>query len=154
MIDTPFITESTAHHTACIHLVIPRAEMMHVFGPAIDELVATLSEQGLSPTGPAFAHHFKVTSETFDFEVGFATTAPIAPAGRVTPSHYPAMKAARTIYHGPYEGLPAAWGAFTAWMKANGLVPAEDLWEHYVTGSHASPDPTTWRTELTRPLII
>ena len=152
MIETPFITETTAYTTACIHLVILRAEMRHAFGPAIDALVATLSEQGLSPASPAFAHHFKITPDTFDFEVGFATTAPIMPAGRVNPGHAPAMKVARTVYHGPYEGLPAAWGEFDAWMQAHGLTQAEDLWEHYVTGPHTSPDPTTWRTELTQPL--
>ena len=153
MIDTPHITQSTAQHTACIHLIIPRAEMMHVFGPAIEELVATLSAQGMPPEGSAFAHHFRITPDIFDFEVGFTTAAPVTPAGRVKPGHWPAQKVARTVYHGPYEGLPSAWGEFTAWMEANGLVQAGDLWEHYVTGPHSSPDPATWRTELTRPLV-
>ncbi len=152
MIDTPHITQSTAQHTACIHLITPRAQMMQVFGPAIEELVATLSAQGMPPTGSAFAHHFKMSPETFDFEVGFVTAAPITPAGRVKPSLWPATKVARTVYHGPYDGLPAAWGEFDAWMKANGLAQAEDLWEHYVAGPHSSPDPATWRTELYRPL--
>ena len=39
-----------------------------------------------------------------------------------------------------------------AWMNAERLVHAEDLWEHYVTGPHSNPDPTTWRTELYRPV--
>lgn len=83
MLDTPHITHTAALNTACIHLTIPRAKMMHVFGPVVEELVATLIAQGMPPTGAAFAHHLKMSPGMFDFEVGFITTAPIPPAGRV-----------------------------------------------------------------------
>ncbi|HEX2749787.1 MAG TPA: GyrI-like domain-containing protein [Verrucomicrobiales bacterium] len=152
MIDTPYIGQSTSHHTACIHLTIPRDEMMHAFGPAVEELVKTLSDQGMPPKGSVFAHHLKMTPGIFDFEIGFTTDTPVKPAGRVKPGTWPEQKVARTAYHGPYEGLPEAWGEFTAWMEANGVAQAQDLWEHYVTGPHSSPDPATWRTELYRPL--
>ena len=88
----------------------------------------------------------------FDFELGVKTAAPVKPSGRVQPGELPATKVARTIYSGPYEGLPAAWGEFNGWMKANGHQQAEDLWELYSTGPQSSPDPASWRTELNRPL--
>ena len=59
---------------------------------------------------------------------------------------------ARTVYHGPYQGLPDGWGEFVQWMKANGHEQAEDLWEVYLVGPQSSPDPADWRTELNRPL--
>jgi effector-binding domain-containing protein len=152
MIDTPKITHTATQHTACIHLKIPREEMMHVFGPAIEELVKELTTQGIPPQGSAFAHHFKMTPGIFDFEVGFVTEKPVTPAGRITPGRWPEQKVARTTYHGPYEGLPEAWGEFTAWMESNNLAEADDLWEHYVAGPHTSPDPAQWRTDLYRPL--
>jgi effector-binding domain-containing protein len=80
-------------------------------------------------------------------------TAPVAPAGRVKGSQWPAMKVARAVYRGPYEGLGAAWGEFDAWVKAQGLKPAADLWEVYVAGPESGSDPTDYRTELNRPLI-
>ena len=153
MIDTPKIIQTTAQHIACIHLVIPRAQMMRLFGPTVEELVAGLTAQGMPPAGSAFAHHLAMRPDMFDFEIGFVTTAAVSPSGRIKAGQWPAQKVARTVYHGPYEGLPAAWGEFDAWMKAGALVQAEDLWEHYVTGPHSSPDPATWRTELTRPLL-
>lgn len=113
MIETPDITETTEQNTACIRLALPRGEMMQAFGPAIEELISTLSSQGISPTGSAFAHHFRMAPDTFDFEVGFTTAVPVASSGRVNPGHWPAQKVASTVYHGPYEGLPAAWGEFT-----------------------------------------
>ena len=114
IIETPHVTLTTAGHTACIHLVIPRAEMMRVFGPAVEELVAALSAQGMPPAGSAFAHHFKMSPGTFDFEVGFRTEAQIAPAGRVKPGYWPAAKMACTVYHGPYESSQLAHGALQA----------------------------------------
>jgi effector-binding domain-containing protein len=152
MIETPQITRTSEQHTACIHLTIPREEMMHLFGPAIEELVAELTAQGIPPQGSAFAHHLKMTPGIFDFEVGFTTAKPVKPSGRMKPGAWPAQKVAQTVYHGPYVGLPGAWGEFTDWMEANKLAQAEDLWEHYVTGPHSSPDPATWRTALYRPL--
>jgi effector-binding domain-containing protein len=152
MIDTPQITTTPAQHTACIRMKIPREEMMHLFGPAIEELVKELAAQGLAPQGSAFAHHFKMTPGIFDFEVGFVIGKPVQAAGRVQPGHWPAQKVARTSLHGSYEELPNAWGEFTAWMESHHLAQADDLWEHYVTGPHSSPNPADWCTDLYRPL--
>jgi effector-binding domain-containing protein len=79
--------------------------------------------------------------------------APVKATGRVKPSELPAAKVARTVYSGPYEGLPAAWGEFSEWMKASGHETAADLWEVYSVGPQSTPDPASWRTELNRPLI-
>jgi hypothetical protein len=38
-------------------------------------------------------------------------------------------------------------------IAAQGVAPAPDLWECYVAGPESGPDPTTWSTELNRPLI-
>lgn len=47
------------------------------------------------------------------------------PTGRVKPGELPAAsKVARTVYHGSYEGLGAAWS-----------------------------EPASWRTELNQPLV-
>jgi len=153
MIDAPQITKTTAQLAAVIHLVIPRAEIQHSMGPAIGEVMATVMTQGIAPAGPVFAQHRRMSEDTFDFEVGVPVNTPVASAGRVRPGSLPAAAVARTVYHGPYEGLFAAWGEFNAWVNANGHTPAADLLECYVAGSESNPDPATWRTELTRPLV-
>jgi effector-binding domain-containing protein len=87
------------------------------------------------------------------FEIGVSVAAPITAAGRVQPSEWPAMTAARTVYRGPYEGLGPAWGEFDAWIASEGRSPAPDLWERYVAGPETNPDPSAWATELSRPLV-
>ena len=93
-----------------------------------------------------------MTRDTFDFELGVKVSSPAKASGRVKPGQLPATKVARTVYSGPYEGLPAAWGEFMQWMKANGHEQAEDLWELYSVGPQSTPDSANWRTELNRPL--
>jgi effector-binding domain-containing protein len=153
MIETPQIMQTRAQPAAVIHLTIPRAEMMNAFAPAIEEILTILQAQFVEGAGPVFAHHLRITPEIFDFEVGIPINGTITNEGRVRLGEIPARaRVAHTMYTGSYEGLPAGWGEFTAWMDAQGLKQAEDLWEIYAYGPESNPDPTTWRTGLYRPL--
>ena len=152
MISAPIIIQTNAEPAAVIHLTVPRSEMMKVFGPAVGELMTELAKQGVAPASAVFAHHLKMSSDTFDFELGVKIAAPVKAAGRVKPSELPAANVARTIYGGPYEGLFSAWGEFNTWIKANGHEQADDLWEIYSVGPQSSSNPADWQTELNRPL--
>jgi effector-binding domain-containing protein len=152
MLDTPQIIQTTAQTAAVIHLTVPRSDMMKVFGPAAGELMAALAAQGMKPEGAIFAHHLKMSADNFDFELGVRVSTPVKATGRVKPGELPAAKVVRTVYSGPYEGLPAAWGELTKWIKVNGHEQADELWELYSVGPQSTPDPAGWRTELNRPL--
>ena len=152
MLDTPQIIQTTAQTAAVIHLTVPRSDMMKVFGPAAGELMAALAAQGMKPEGAIFAHHLKMSVDNFDFELGVRVSTPVKATGRVKPGELPAAKVVRTVYSGPYEGLPAAWGELTKWIKVNGHEQADELWELYSVGPQSTPDPAGWRTELNRPL--
>ena len=153
MIETPEFTETDEQAAAVIHLTIPREEMQDAFGPAVHELIEVLAEQGVEPAGPVFAHHLEIDPQTFDFEVGVPVSEPVEETGRVKRGSLPAATVARTVYRGPYEGLPDAWGEFESWIEDRGRSPAPDAWERYVVDPASDPDPANWRTELVRPLI-
>ena len=70
MLATPEITTTNVEEAAVIRLTVPRSEMMKVFGPAVGELMAALVAQGVKPVGAVFAHHLKMSPDTFDFELG------------------------------------------------------------------------------------
>ena len=152
MIATPRILQTKAEAAAVIRLTVARSEKMKVFGPAVGELMTALAAQDVEPVGAVFAHHLKMSPDTFDFELGVRVTSPVKATGRVKPGELPAAKVARTIHHGPYDGLPSAWAEFDKWMKANGHEQAGSLWELYSVGPQSTPDPANWRTELNRPL--
>lgn len=153
MLERPQIVQTQATRTAVIRLTIPRAEIQNVMGPGMAEVVAAVTAQGIGPAGPLFSHHFRMAPDTFDFEIGVPVTAPVFAVGRVKAGELPAATVARTVYHGPYEGLGDAWGEFEAWIAAEGLRAAPNLWERYVAGPESSPDPAKHRTELNRPLV-
>ncbi len=152
MIEPPRIVRTAAQPVAVIHITIPREEIRKVMGPGHQELMAAVAAQGLATTGPWFTHHLKMDPRTYDFEIGVPVTAPIAAAGRVQPAQLPTVTVARTVYHGDYEGLATGLEELDSWIAAEGHTPAPDLWECYVAGPESSPDPASWRTELSRPL--
>ena len=152
MLETPEIVVSEAERTAVIHLTVPRAEIGKVMGPAIGEVMSTVAAQAVGPTGPVYSYHPRMDPDVFDFDVGVPVGGPVEPAGRVRPGELPAVRVARAVYVGPYEGLGAAWGELDAWMRENGHTPAPGLWERYLAGPESDPDPASWRTELNHPV--
>ena len=74
----------------------------HPHARVIGELLATIAAQGIAPSGPVFTHHLRRPTDTFDFEISVSVSAPVVASGRVQPGTWPAMKVARTFYHGAY----------------------------------------------------
>jgi len=152
MIDEPQIVKTEAQIAAVIRLTIPRSEIQTVMGPAMREVLSIVTAQGMTPTGPMFSHHFRMDPKTFDFEVGLTVAKGVKAVGRVKHGKLPAAEVARTVYHGPYEGLGAAWQEFGAWIAAQKLETANDFWERYLAGPESGADAKKWKTELNRPL--
>ncbi len=152
MIETPQIVKTSEELTAVIHLTIPRTEMRAAIPAALAEIHAAAAAQGIDSSGRWMAHHLTMHPDTFDFEVCVPVAAPIAPAGRVQPSRWPAMEVARTVYQGDYSNLHQAWAEFGDWIKAQGLPVRLDLWERYLVAPDSTSDPAHWRTELSLPL--
>jgi len=153
MLDAPTIVKTNAQHIAAIRLCVAWNQMQAVMGPGVAEATAAVAAQGVAATGPWFNHHFRAPTYTFDFEICVPVATPVKPAGRVRPGELAAATVARTIYHGDYRGLGAAWGEFRDWIAANGHEASAEFWEVYVAGPESSVNPADWRTELNWPLI-
>lgn len=153
MLDEPIITETKELRAAVIRVTTPRSEIEKVMDEAVAELLSGVMAQGMTPSGPLFAHHVKTDPKMFDFELGVPVPRAVSPAGRLEPGKLPAARVARTVYHGPYEGLFAAWTEFNQWVKEKGLKVAPNLWEVYESGAESNSDPADWRTQLNRPLL-
>lgn len=152
MIEPPEIVQTTEQLNARIRLKVPRDQIQHVMGSGIAEVMGVLASQGIEPAGPLYTHHLRRPTANFDFEICVPVNTPIQASGRVRAGVWPAMKVARTVYHGPYDGLGEAWAKFLDWIEAQGLEQADELWERYTVGPDSGWDPSMWRTELSRPL--
>jgi effector-binding domain-containing protein len=152
MIETPRVIQTKAQLLAVIPIVATQPQMRTVMGPGMNELVATLAQLGVTPSGSWLCHHLRMPTDTFEFEIAIPVTETVPPTGRVQMSQLPETKAARTVYHGPYEGMAGAWNEFMAWVKANDLKYSGEFWEQYLLGPEAG-DPANYRTELTLALL-
>jgi effector-binding domain-containing protein len=153
VIDKPQLLKTVEQEIAFIPITITRDQVQEVMGPGYQELMDALSEQGVEPAGPWLNHHLRMDPENFDFRLSVPISSPILPSGRVEVGLLPAVTVARTIYHGPYDGLPAAWGELDQWILSQGLEKRFDFWECYVQGPEANPDPSFWLTELNQPIV-
>ena len=152
MISPPEVITTEPQLYASIPVRIPREQIREVMGPTLQEIFGALAAQGLVPMGAWFTHHFHRPTEVFDFEVCVPVSRAVKAEGRLQAGTWPALRVARAIYSGPYEGLAEAWPKLMDWMEAQKLEAAEDLWERYLVGPETSPNPEDWRTELCRPL--
>jgi effector-binding domain-containing protein len=153
MLGTPEIRQTTAYPAAVIRLRIPRDQIREHMGPAIQEVMKAVADQGLKPVGSLFSRHLTLDPVMFDFEVGVPVEGAIKPVGRVVASELPGRRVARALYSGPYEEIRTGWGELEQWVKANGYKPAADLWECYIKGPESGPDASQWKTGLNRPLL-
>ena len=153
MIESPDIIDYKGQSAAIIHLQIPREKIKTEMGPAINEVLAVLAEQGVSPTGPLFAHHLTQSNEMFDFEVGFPVSQSFNEVGRVRRSRLPSGTMAHVCHTGPYEGLFSTWRDFDEWFSSNealqlNLEKGETLFEIYTLGPETTANAEEWRTDL------
>lgn len=153
MLDDPEILQTAAQAIAFIALEVSRADIRNVMAPGLAELRAALAAQGVAATGPWFTHHFRMDPAVFDFAICLPVSTAVSAAGRVQAGELAAATVARTVYHGDFGGLAAAWGELDAWVAAAGHKPRADLWECYLAGPEVSADPADWRTQLNRPLL-
>ncbi len=151
MIETPELATTAAVRAAVVPLSIARAEMMSAFPAALAELKRVLAVQGIAVAGPMFAYYRRPPVDRFDFDIGLPVDAAVAPSGRVVAGGLPAARVVRTVYRGDYGGLPAAWSAFTGWLRSAGHAPAPNFWEVYAVGP-GDAEPAGWRTELVQVL--
>src|SRR5436190_6972611 len=148
MITAPAVVTTKEVATAATPLVVPGREMPKYMDPAIQELIKTITGQGITISGPMFSYHHRRPSDTFDFEIGFPVSKAVKPEGRVINGKLPAVQVVRSVYQGPYEGLAQAWPELQEWVRKNGHGEMGRFWESYLSNPEEVKDPKNYRTEL------
>ena len=120
--------------------------------PLLDEVYAFVrSRPELGSTtgpGPKWQNVMLYKDDQPAVEVGVLVGAPFSPHGRVTPSHLPGGRAARTVqrvHGGDYTGLGSAHDAVHKFADESGLELAGPRWEIY---GHPAPDPRDLEIEI------
>lgn len=114
-------------------------------------VAAAFARLGITPAGPPTAVYSHEVHQDFDVTVGFPVIAPPADAAELTVVTLPPGRAVVVEHVGPYETLPAAYAAMSAWFGAHGLTPPDTMWEQYLVGP-GSGDESRFRTRVVYPL--
>lgn len=139
---------------------VPMATIAGLFDAVFGQAFPVAFEQGLVPSGAAFALYTRIGEEpegVADVAIGFPVAQPLAKpiaAGDLTvePSELPAGEVAVVSHVGAYDGLGEAWGHLMSEIRSSGRAPEIPFWEAYVTEPTPDMDPATLRTDLYCPV--
>ena len=91
--------------------------------------------------------------EWLDVEVGWPIRdADLEAADGVSIRELPATHAAEHLHQGPYEDLPALYGALDAAIRGRGLLPDDLAREHYIANPSTVTDPAYFQTRIVWPI--
>jgi effector-binding domain-containing protein len=132
--------------------VVPMTGFQEFFGRAFEAAAADLFRQGGAPAGPAVALYRGPATASVDVTAGFPVGQPVTPGPGLVSATLPGGSTVEAIHTGPYDSLTATYAEVTSWIAAQGLTPAEEMWEEYLVGPDAEPDPSRWQTRIVFPV--
>lgn len=145
-------TQLMEQHTAVMRETVPMNALPEFFGRAFGAVMAAVGNQGLQVAGPPFGLYRGTPTDVVDVEAGFPVSAPIQGASGVVPAALPECQALEAMHAGPYDTLARTYADIQARMKELGLVPANMMWEYYLSDPAAEPDPAKWKTLVVWPV--
>ncbi|MEU7143582.1 MerR family transcriptional regulator [Nocardia sp. NPDC046473] len=122
---------------------------------ALGELHATLTAQGLTPTGQAGGVY---TDEVFTEHRGESTVfipcaGAVRPLGRVHPTVVPAAELAIITYRGEATGVDRSYATLATYVTRHALGVPGPIREYYPVGRPETTDTSLWRTEIGWPVF-
>jgi len=122
------------------------------FSRLIPETCKRLFAAAPCEAGPPYFICFEEPTDAVPVEIGVVLREPAAGSGGFEAATLPAVRAARTIYRGPYEEIMKAYGALYEWIERKGLRIAGGAREMYLTNPERETDPANYETELIWPV--
>ena len=119
-------------HAVSIQGSVKMADVPQFIGGAYSEIWMEMKRNGWECTGPPFVYYRSWSGGEVDLDCGFPIKGETVGTGRIRPFALPAVKAARALHKGAYTDLVRTYGMVDQWIKAQGLEPADYMWEYYL----------------------
>lgn len=142
---------TTDQPVAVIRERVPMAALAEFFARAFGAVMAAMQRQGVFPAGPPFARYHGMPGDSVDVEAGFPVGGRFNGADGVQTGILPGGEAFEAIHTGPYDTLGKTYGALQQKMQAEGITPADTMWEYYLSDPEQEPDPAKWQTKVVWP---
>jgi effector-binding domain-containing protein len=139
-----------AQQVAAVRDVVALQGLGQLFG----EVFGYLGQHRISPVGPPVGVYYdEEFREEMDVEVAVPVAGPVPEAGRVKMGQLPAVETMACVVHeGGYDTFGATYGQLMTWIEANGYRIAGPIREVYLRGPESGNDPSTYVTEVPRPV--
>jgi effector-binding domain-containing protein len=150
------IKERPSAHVATKRQHTTFEHISQTFHHSMDDIVAWIAAQGVSPAGKPFAiyHNIPFDPSDVDMELGV----PVEPLPRprvrngVDIHDLPASRVATATHAGPYTSIGSAYDDLYAWLGEHELEPAGPPREIYLVGPGDTSSPDEYLTEIEIPL--
>jgi effector-binding domain-containing protein len=117
-----------------------------IIGAGCAAIGAHLAEAGATPAGPLYVSYHNAGMRDLDVEMGFPVAGLLPGRGKVRFRVLPKCRVATCLFTGPYDQIGRAYEVLQAWMAAEGLAPAVQMYEWYLN----SPDEVSPEALLTK----
>jgi uncharacterized protein (DUF302 family)/effector-binding domain-containing protein len=152
------ITDSVPGTVLELRRVVRPERIGEDIGAGFAALYTEVEVAGLHPAGSPAVTYLEPLEpgRTMNVDIGI----PVLPgAGQTTPGEDARVvgrhsrPVARTIHHGDYTGIRAAYEALDEWIFSNGYRSSGPPTETYLAGPDSEPDPAGYRTEVSIPVV-
>lgn len=127
---------------------VEHAKIAETLGQILPHVFTYATKAQIPLAGPPLCRYRDWGPALVTLEAGIPVAEGAAAGDGVEVGQLWAGEAAVTIHTGPYDTLTDAYTAVDKWLAANGLLPADALWESYLTDPGEVPDPAEWKTQI------
>lgn len=148
------VTDAVPGTVFTLRRVIRTDQVGTDIGVGLAELYAEVAAAGLQPAGPPSATYLDPLNGRTHVDLGVTVTPRTRHAEHdvhVAARH--SRPVARTVHHGDYAGIGKAHRALADWVFSHGYQSAGPPTETYLVGPDTTADPTTYRTEVSIPVL-
>lgn len=150
---SPFeLVELDRRPAAVVRSAVARTELPDFFDRALGAVMSETAAQRVQVVGEPFGFYPRPPGDLVEVAAGLPVASTFVPEGDVVPMDLPGGRAVTTIHVGPYDAMEQTYAALRDWMAAEGLQPAESMWEVYLTDPGQNPDPSTRQTRIVWPI--
>ncbi len=126
-----------------------------LFDDACADMYAYVEQTGARRAGTTLSLWHSAPSDVpgeGEIETCVPVDLPVLARGRITFSELPASKLTRTVHHGPYDGMEAAFDAVWTWIERNHRQAAGPPLDVILVGPGDTDNPKEYQTEIAWPI--
>lgn len=127
-------------------------EIAKALGECFQAVFGFAMQKGFALAGRPLCRVREFSPGGMTLEAAMSVASPCEGDGEIRAGTLPAGPVVSTVHFGPYDQLSQAHAAIEEWLEKNGVSPAGDPWEVYLTDPGEVPDPSEWQTEVIRPI--